>query len=207
MRIAFFLSIAFSLVACGGEQQVGADALWQVRCISGSTIFPPTIPACGGAEDVIDLTVFDGQTTEIDGQMETVSVSCGLSSLTGNNRLMNVSITTRTMAGTLSHALQIRNVTVDATTGAIAGTGDVTIKADDIDLEGRVGAAAPSAGTPCRISPITFNEREEGPTMSFELDCRNISNPANPALTQRDLTFPGMGSMPADINVFNCDGL
>lgn len=201
MRTAYFLSLVFTLSACSGEQQVGTDALWQVRCSAG-------VAGCGSPEDIIDLTVFDGQMTEVDGQMETISVRCSVAPLANSNtQLMNVSISSRTMSGNTSHVLQIQNLIIDATSGAISGTGNVVIKADDIDLEGRVGSTPPTEGTPCRITPITFSEREEGPAMSFDLECRNISNAANPALTQRDLTFPGMPDMPANINVFNCDGL
>lgn len=201
MRTASFLSLVFTLSACGGEQQVGTDALWQVRCSSG-------VAGCSSAEDVIDLTVFDGQTTEIDGQMETVSVRCSLSDLPNNTQLMNVSISTRTMGGTQSHVLQVQDVVIDANSGAVSGTGNIVIKADDVDLSGRVGPTPPSESIPCRISPITFSDREEGPTMSFELECRGISNPANPSpSSQRDLTLPNMSALPADINVFNCDGL
>lgn len=201
MRTAYFLSLVVSLSACSGEQQVGTDALWQVRC-------SPGVAGCASAEDIIDLTVFDGQMADVGGAMETVAVRCSLADLSNSNtQLLNVSISSRTASGNQSHVLQVQNLIIDATSGAVAGTGSVVIKADDIDLEGRVGAAAPSEATPCRISPITFSEREEGPAMSFELECRNISNPANPALTQRDLTFPNMNDMPANINVFNCDGL
>lgn len=200
MRTAFLLSLVFTLAACGGEQQVGADALWQVRCSPGT-------PGCSGAEDAIDLTVFDGQMTDVAGAMETISVTCSLSPLPNETQLMNVSIRTRTMSGTQSHVLEVRNVVIATGSGAVSGTGSVVIKADDIDLEGDVGPTPPSAGTPCRISPITFSEREEGPAMGFELECRNISNPANPALTQRDLTFPNMTAMPARVTVFNCAGL
>lgn len=201
MRTAYFLSLVVSLSACSGEQQVGADALWQVRCSSG-------VPGCSTAEDIIDLTVFDGQMAEVGGAMETVAVRCSLMNLSNSNtQLMNVSISSRTASGNQSHVLQVQNVIIDADSGAVSGTGSVVIKADDVDLEGRVGPTPPTEATPCRISPVTFSEREEGPAMSFELECRNISNPANPALTQRDLTFPNMGDMPANINVFNCDGL
>ena len=200
MRTAYFLSLIVTLSACGGEQQVGTDALWQVRC-------SPGVPGCGAADDVIDLTVFDGQTADVGGQMQTVSVRCSLENLGSTTRLMNVSITTRTMAGTQSHRLEVANVVIDASSGAISGNGNVIIKANDIDLQGAVGPTPPSESIPCRISPIMFSARAEGPAMSFELECRNISNPANPALTQRDLTFPNSNSMPASINVFNCEGL
>lgn len=183
-----------------GPPPVGVDALWQVRC-------SPGVPGCVMGEDVIDLTAFDGQMTDIGGQMETVSVSCSLSDIENDTQILNVAISTRTMAGTQAHVLQVQNVIIAAGSGAVTGTGNVVIKADDIELEGAVGASPPSESTPCRISPVTFSEREEGPAVSFELECRNISNPANPALTQRDLTFPGMSSSPASINVFNCEGL
>ncbi|MFT5359041.1 MAG: hypothetical protein ACI9KE_006284 [Polyangiales bacterium] len=200
MRTAYLLSFVFALSACSGEQQVGTDALWQVRC-------SPGVPGCSTSEDVVDLTVFDGQMTDVGGQMETVSVRCSLSDLPNNTQLMNVSISTRTAAGTQSHLLQVQNVVIAAGSGAVSGTGSIVLRAGDIDLEGSVGPTPPSVSTPCRISPVTFSEREEGPAMSFDLECRNISNPANPERTQRDLTFPNMSSLPATINVFNCDGL
>lgn len=191
MRSVTFILASLTLLSCGGDLgEVGADALWQVRCPAG-------FPGCASAGDAVNVLAFDGTMGE-DGR--TARISCAMTEDEVGTRTIDLDI-----GYGRDPALSIRGMTISGAN--VVGVGcRVTVVDDSNTLDGACGPATPSETQPCQITNPTFTDREEGPAFNFNLLCRNLAAPAAPTMIQRDVTRPNVSREAAPISVFNCDG-
>ena len=180
------LLFGLMITSCADEGQLGADALWQIRCPRGTA--GCTTP--GEAANVIAYTGTMGAT-----------VTCSVSELGNGDRLFNASIRANT-----TQRLQIQNLPITES-GVVAGTSGIVVVEDEGNtFRANVGSSTPNETTACQIASIAPVDREEGPSAYFQLLCRGIFNPANPDRTRRDLAYPNDSDRPAEITIFNCPG-
>lgn len=192
MRSVTFILASFTLLSCGGDLgEVGADALWQVRCPAG-------FPGCASAGDAVNLLAFDGA---VDPEtMRTARISCSVSEDDVGTRTIDLDI-----GYGRDPALSIRGLNISG--GSVIALGcRISVVDDSNTLAGACGPATPSDAQPCQITNPTFTDRMEGPAFSFSLLCRNLPAPAAPTMIQRDFTKPNVSREAAPISVFNCDG-
>ncbi|MEM6956381.1 MAG: hypothetical protein AAF411_10695 [Myxococcota bacterium] len=190
MRLAVILSLA-ALTACGSDNPPGADALWRVQCGSA--------PGCTQASEPVDILAFDGQ----DGNTVRCTFTEGGDGTTTDFNFF--------LRAANAQSMSIR-VLLGAD-GAVVGTSgfiEVTdiVNGEQNRLRGNIGGGDITDDQPCTMSPVLApaEDRPEGPSREFEVECRGISNAAAPDFTARDVTFPSNTRLPATITVFNCDG-
>lgn len=191
--------IAFGAFSCGGEDvSVAVDARYQVTCPIDTSG-----PACGTAEDPVDVLGFHGE--EVEGQ-GTIRATCSAVDAADGSKNLTFSIGYGN-----DPLLSVRGLVIGADGGPVLGSSCIVEVRDGGNsyggsTYGRCGNVVPTEDQPCQFSPFTFNEDGEfGPELVTTLLCRNIRAPAAPTEIVRDVTFPMSRSMPAQIKLINCE--
>lgn len=190
--------IAFGASSCGDDGGgVAVDARFQVACPIDTSG-----PACGTAEDPVDVLGFNGEDVEGAG---TIRATCSAVDAADGSKNLNFSIGYGN-----DPLLSVRGLVIGADGGPVLGSSCfVEIRDGNTyggSTYGRCGNVVPTEDQPCQFSAFTFNDDGEfGPELVTTLLCRNIRAPAAPTEIVRDVTFPMSRSMPAQIKLINCE--